>query len=193
MPNTNNKRMTTYAHFVFLLISSCLWFADASTDTILPGQSITDSDTIVSAGNIKLGFFSPGNGSSTINYYGGIWYKRISVQTVVWATNQDYPLTDSSAALSISADGNLAIVKGKFLYMLTNISSNGNTSATLLDSRNLVLRDRTFGELLWQSFDYPSHTLLPGMKLGYSVINRKTWSLISWKSKEDPGPGVFSL
>ncbi|CAL5393231.1 unnamed protein product [Camellia sinensis] len=73
------------------------------------------------------------------------------------------------------------------------ISSNGNTSATLLDSGNLVLRDRTSGELLWQSFDYPSHTLLPGMKLGYSVINRKTWSLISWKSREDPGPGVFSL
>ncbi|KAF5949678.1 hypothetical protein HYC85_011671 [Camellia sinensis] len=74
-----------------------------------------------------------------------------------------------------------------------HISSNGNTSATLLVSGNLVLRDRTSGELLWQCFDYPSHTLLPGMMLGYSVINRKTWSLISWKSREDPGPGVFSL
>ncbi|XP_028066017.1 G-type lectin S-receptor-like serine/threonine-protein kinase At1g11300 [Camellia sinensis] len=122
MANTNNTRMTTYAHFVFLLISSCLWLADASTDTILPGQLITDSDTIASAGNVfELGFFSPGNGSSTMNYY---------------------------VAICISADGNLAIEKGKFLYMLTNISSNGNTSATLLDSGNLVLRDGT-SEIAW--------------------------------------------
>ncbi|CAL5335871.1 unnamed protein product [Camellia sinensis] len=43
-----------------------------------------------------------------------------------------------------------------------------------------------------QSFDYPSHTLLPGMKLGYDRSNGKIGSLISWKSREDPGPGVFS-
>ncbi|XP_028074133.1 G-type lectin S-receptor-like serine/threonine-protein kinase At2g19130 [Camellia sinensis] len=91
---------------------------------LTPGQSITASDTIVSAGNVfKLGFFSHWNGSS----------------------NRNYPLTDSSAAFSISDDGNLAILKGKIFYMLTNISSNGNTSATLLDSRNLVLRDKTSG------------------------------------------------
>ncbi|CAL5393253.1 unnamed protein product [Camellia sinensis] len=164
--------------------------------TILHGQWITASNTIVSAGNVfKLGFFSPGNGSSTMNYYLGIWYKNISEQTVVWVANRDYPFTDSSAALLISADGNLVIVKGKISYTLTNISSNGNTSATLLDSGNLVLRDETSGDLLWESFDYPSHTLLPGMKLGRfdTWISWKPWSLISWKSREDPSPGVFSL
>ncbi|CAL5393205.1 unnamed protein product [Camellia sinensis] len=158
-----------------------LGFLAMNLDTILPGQSITDSDTIVSAGNVKLGFFSPGNRSSTINYYGGIWYKRISVQTVVWATNRDYPLTDSSAALSISADGNLTIVKGKFLYMLTNISSNGNTSATLLDSRNLVLRDRTSGKL---------------QLLSWSETTRKwglIWSQLSQQCKVYAYCGAFSI
>ncbi|XP_028065614.1 G-type lectin S-receptor-like serine/threonine-protein kinase At4g27290 [Camellia sinensis] len=196
MANTNYPRMRTFAHLVFLLISSCLLFVDASTDTIVHGQSITASNTIVSAGNVfELGFFNPGNGSSTMNYYLGIWYKNISEQTVVWVANRDYPFTDSSVALLISADGNLVIVKGKISYTLTNISSNGKTSATLLDSGNPVLRDETSGDLLWESFDYPSHTLLPGMKLGRfdNWISWKPWSLISWKSREDPGPGVFSL
>ncbi|THG00669.1 hypothetical protein TEA_016798 [Camellia sinensis var. sinensis] len=196
MANTNNPRMRTFSHLVFLLISSCLLFVDASTDTILHGQSITASNTIVSAGNgFELGFFNPGNGSSTMNYYLGIWYKSISEQTVVWVANRDYPFTDSSVALLISADGNLVIVKGKISYTLTNISSNGNTSATLLDSGNLVLRDETSGDLLWESFDYPSHSLLPGMKLGRfnNWFYWKRWSLISWKSREDPSPGVFSL
>ncbi|CAL5393173.1 unnamed protein product [Camellia sinensis] len=136
-------------------------------DTILHGQSITASNTIVSAGNdFELGFFNPGNGSSTMNYY-----------------------------LGICTDGNLLIVEGKISYTLTNISSNGNTSATLLDSGNLVLRDETSGDLLWESFDCPSHTLLPGMKLGSfnDWINWKPWSVISWKSREDPSPRVFSL
>ncbi|KAG5551163.1 hypothetical protein RHGRI_009554 [Rhododendron griersonianum] len=76
--------------------------------------------------------------------------------------------------------------------MLSNISSSGNTSATLLDSGNLVLNDRRSGDILCQSFDYPTDTLLPGMKVGHDKRNGKTWSLLAWKSKEDPGPGVFS-
>ena len=75
---------------------------------------------------------------------------------------------------------------------MTNISSNINTSATLLDSGNLVLRNND-SNILWQSFDYPSHTFLPGMKIGYDRRAGKTWSLTSWKSTEDPSPGAFSL
>ena len=46
---------------------------------------------------------------------------------------------------------------------------------------------------LWQSFDYPAHTLLPRMKLG---INHKTghiWSLTSWRSKVVPDIGAFTF
>ncbi|CAL5335858.1 unnamed protein product [Camellia sinensis] len=51
--------MRTFAHLVFLLISSCLLFVDVSTDTILHGQSITASNTIVPAGNdFELGFLA---------------------------------------------------------------------------------------------------------------------------------------
>ncbi|CBI20418.3 unnamed protein product, partial [Vitis vinifera] len=159
-------------------------------DTILQGQSLITSQTIISAGgNFELGFFSPGKSTK---YYVGIWYKKISEQTIVWVANRDYPFTNPSVVLTVSTDGNLEILEGKFSYKVTSISSSSNTSATLLDSGNLVLRNKR-SDVLWESFDYPSDTLLPGMKLGYDKRAGKTWSMVSWKSAEDPSPGDFSV
>ncbi|XP_034678900.1 G-type lectin S-receptor-like serine/threonine-protein kinase At2g19130 [Vitis riparia] len=89
-------------------------FADAFTDTILQGQSITTSQTIISAaGNFELGFFSPGNST---NYYVGIWYKKVSDKTIVWVANRDYAFKNPSVVLTVSTDGNLEILEGKFAY-----------------------------------------------------------------------------
>ena len=110
----------------------------------------------------------------------------------MWVANRDFSFSSSSVVLTVSADGNLEVLEGKISYKVTNISSNKNTSATLLDSGNLVLRNDNLS-MLWQSFDYPTYTMLPGMKLGYDKSAGKTWSLVSWKSIEDPNPGVFSL
>ncbi|RVW70320.1 Receptor-like serine/threonine-protein kinase SD1-6 [Vitis vinifera] len=178
-------------NLVFLLISSGFhWqFVDAFTDTILQGQSLTTSQTIISAGgNFELGFFSPGKSTK---YYVGIWYKKFSEQTIVWVANRDYSFTNPSVVLTVSTDGNLEILEGKISYKVTSISSNSNTSATLLDSGNLVLKIRSqmsYGRAL------TIHRTLPaGMKLGYDKRAGKTWSLVSWKSAEDPSPGDFSL
>ncbi|XP_021287422.1 receptor-like serine/threonine-protein kinase SD1-8 isoform X2 [Herrania umbratica] len=188
------NKMISKGQFIYpvlLLIFSChiLKYPDAVTDTISAGQHLSNSETIVSAGKMfELGFFIPGNSR---NYYVGIWFKNISEQTVVWLANRDYPLT-ASAVLSISLDGNLVIRHGKIIYMVTDITSNANVSATLLDSGNLVVRDEK-SNILWQSFDFPSHTFLPGMKLGYDGENGKSWSYISWKSADDPSSGNFTL
>ncbi|KAL6313946.1 hypothetical protein AAG906_011676 [Vitis piasezkii] len=92
---------------VFLLSSSGfhLEFADAFTDTISQGQSITTSQTIISAGGeFELGFFSPGNSTK---YHVGIWYKKVSEPTIVWVANRDYSFTDPSVVLTVRTDGNL--------------------------------------------------------------------------------------
>ncbi|GKA68794.1 G-type lectin S-receptor-like serine/threonine-protein kinase [Tanacetum coccineum] len=39
--------------------------------------------------------------------------------------------------------------------------------AQLLDNGNFIVRDKS---LIWQSFDYPGDTLLPGMKLGRDLV-----------------------
>lgn len=67
----------------------------------------------------------------------------------------------------------------------------------LLDTGNLVLKDENNGSssqesYLWQSFDYPSDTLLPGMKLGWDFRAGLKRSLTAWKSSNDPCPGKLS-
>nr|DAD23143.1 TPA_asm: hypothetical protein HUJ06_024606 [Nelumbo nucifera] len=162
-----------------------------ATDTIKPGQWINGSKTIVSAGgNFELGFFSPPDSNS---YYVGIWYKKVSFKTVVWVANRENPVSSSSSFLTINNDGNLIIVEGRLSIALASRSSPGKTSAaTLLDSGNLVLRDNN-SDIWWQSFDYPCHTFLPGMKMGYNKKTGQNWSLTSWRSLADPAPGGFNL
>ncbi|ESR65331.1 hypothetical protein CICLE_v10007674mg [Citrus x clementina] len=62
----------------------------------------------------------------------------------------------------------------------------------LLDSGNLILRGEQDGDsenYFWQSFDYPSDTLLPGMKLGWDLKTGLERRVTSWKSSNDPSPG----
>ncbi|XP_059661592.1 G-type lectin S-receptor-like serine/threonine-protein kinase At4g27290 isoform X2 [Cornus florida] len=148
----------------------------------------------------ELGFFNPSGGISR-NRYLGIWYKKISDRTVVWVANRDTPLTDTSGGgvLKLTDGGILVLVNStnSIFWSSSNSSSNNNTVnsapvAQLLDSGNLVVKDVNDENFLWQSFDYPGDTLLPGMKLGKNLvtgIDRRLWS---WKSSDDPSKGEYS-
>nr|POF08402.1 g-type lectin s-receptor-like serine/threonine-protein kinase [Quercus suber] len=72
-----------------------------------------------------------------------------------------------------------------------------NCSAVLLDTGNFVLHelnsDGTMKRDLWQSFNDPTNTLLPGMKLGFNKNNRQTWSLKSWRNDVVPDTGAFTF
>ncbi|KAK9089537.1 hypothetical protein Scep_028619 [Stephania cephalantha] len=186
--------------FIALLIlyTSCLCYA--ATDTITQDKFLRDGDRIVSnGGNFALGFFSPGNSQKR---YIGIWFNKVSVQTVVWVANRDNPINNSSSGVvKIDHNGNLAIFDGNSSNPVwsTNISipiTEKTNSSTmfykLLDSGNLVLFDGNKGDFLWQSFHYPTNTHLPGMKLGLSLKSGLNWSLTSWKSPDDPSTGEFS-
>ena len=164
---------------------------DTVTNTIQPGQSLTTSETIVSANGIfELGFFSPGNST---NYYLGIRYsKKVSEQNVVWVANREYPFPNSSVTLTLNSDGNLVLSDSRMIFMMANASAGNGTCAMLLNTGNLILKNRGF-EVFWQSFDNPTDTLLPGMKLGKDFQTGAVCSLTSWKSSEDPAPGLFTL
>ena len=70
------------------------------------------------------------------------------------------------------------------------VSSSEATKMVLLDSGNFVLSDG-FG-VIWQSFDYPTDTLLPGGKVGFDKsTTNKTQVLTSWRNPNDPSPGIF--
>ncbi|KAF7127849.1 hypothetical protein RHSIM_Rhsim11G0080000 [Rhododendron simsii] len=172
----------------FLFIRFC-----TSTDTLTPTQFIKDGDVLVSSGEtFALGFFSPGNSSRR---YVGIWYNKISEQTVVWVANRDCPINGTSGVLSLSRDGNLVIYDNtQNRTAWQTHASVVSYSARLLDSGNLVLfqGDSGSGGVVWQSFDHPTNTLLPNMKHGLDRRTGLEWFLTSWKSRDDPGTGEYS-
>ncbi|KAH1042338.1 hypothetical protein AAZX31_09G092400 [Glycine max] len=170
----------------------------ATTDTITKGQPLPDDgNTLLSKdGTFELGFFNPG---SSNNRYVGIWYKNIVVKTVVWIANRDNPIRNNSSKLVISQDGNLVLLsQNESLIWTTNASSSEVSSSSpivqLLDTGNLVIKDGNDKEsvFLWQSFDYPCDTLLPGMKFGWDLRTGLNRRLTSWKSWDDPSSGDFT-
>ncbi|GAU17040.1 hypothetical protein TSUD_105390 [Trifolium subterraneum] len=76
-------------------------------------------------------------------------------------------------------------------------SSNiGSVVAILLDSGNLVLRNRPDDDAidpLWQSFDHQTNMFLPGGKIKLDKKTKQPQYLTSWKNNEDPSTGLFSL
>ncbi|KAK6919459.1 PAN/Apple domain [Dillenia turbinata] len=167
-------------------------------DTISGNQTLSGNRTIVSAGgNFVLGFFKPGN-SSRSNHYLGIWYgEKVSVQTEVWVANRNDPISDPSSAELKLLDGNLVLLnESRVIIWSTNLNStvSNSTIAVMNDTGNFVLRDASNeSKILWQSFDHPTHTWLPGGKLGRNKKTHVTQLMTSWKNSEDPAEGLFSL
>ncbi|XP_050288914.1 G-type lectin S-receptor-like serine/threonine-protein kinase At1g11330 isoform X3 [Quercus robur] len=184
-----SKRSLLYA-----LCCLCLNLGVAR-DTISSFQFLKDPDYIISNGSaFRLGFFSPVNST---NRYLGIWYNKISVVTyfsVVWVANRERPLKDSSGVLTIYEDGNLVVLNGQAEILWSSNVSNSvpNSSATLLDSGNLVLQGDTTGAIVWESFQHPCDTILPRMKLSNNLRTNQKIQLTSWKSPSDPSTGRFS-
>ncbi|CAL5402907.1 unnamed protein product [Camellia sinensis] len=166
-------------------------------DTIGANQTIRDGETLVSAGgSFELEFFSPGSGRSR-NRYLGIWYKDTATGTVVWVANRDFPLNDTSDLLKQTDQGILVLLNPTEGVVWSSNSSRFTSSplAQLLESGNLVVNDgngNNTESFLWQSFDYPSDTLLPGMKFGMNMMTGLDWYLSSWKSGDDPARGDFT-
>ncbi|MGV7400565.1 bulb-type lectin domain-containing protein, partial [Mycobacterium kansasii] len=48
-------------------------------------------------------------------------------------------------------------------------------------------------EPLWQSFDHPTDTWLPGGKIAYNKLTNVSQQLTSWKNKDDPAPSQFTF
>ncbi|KAF5481157.1 hypothetical protein F2P56_001833 [Juglans regia] len=179
--------------YSFLLCSSFLFCA--ARDTIIFSRLVSDDqeDNLISAGKrFELGFFTPSETSDSRRYV-GIWYYGSNPRTVVWVANRDNPLSGDDGVFAIAEDGNLKVLDGSGKpYWSTNLqnSSSMYRTAKLMDTGNLVVsheEQENHFEILWQSFDYPSDTFLPGMKMDEDLI------LNSWKSSDDPAPGNFTF
>uniref|UniRef100_A0A0D3EUU4 non-specific serine/threonine protein kinase n=1 Tax=Oryza barthii TaxID=65489 RepID=A0A0D3EUU4_9ORYZ len=185
---------------LLFVAAAVAFFSRAATAADVIGQAgfITGNQTLVSSGGVfELGFFVP-NGATDGRRYLGIWYASIPGQTVVWVANRQDPVVNVPAVARLSADGRLVIVDAKNTTVWSspaparNVTAAGAT-ARLQDDGNLVVSSGSPGSVAWQSFDYPTDTLLPGMKLGVDVKNGITRNMTSWTSSSDPSPGSYTF
>ena len=169
----------------------------SSTDTLEQGQEIKDGAELVSAGgHFRLGFLNV----TSNNYYLGIWNNDdgARLENSVWIANRDTPIFNNSGSLTIDGNGSLKIShNGGLPIVLYSGQEATNISAVLLDSGNFVVHELSSEGLvkreLWQSFDYPTDTVLPGMKLGVNRKTGHTLSLTSWRSNVLPDTRSFTF
>ncbi|OMP00981.1 S-locus glycoprotein [Corchorus olitorius] len=153
----------------FLIIFSK---ASNAVDMISPFDSLADGMTLVSNdGSFEMGFFTPGSSKNRMN-----------------------PITDSTGLLKIETTGKV-VLQGQnrtTVWAINSTEGVPNPILQLLDSGNLVVRDGKDGNsenYLWQSFDYPTDTMLPGMKIGWDLKTGLSRRLAAWKNADDPSPG----
>ncbi|CAN6218633.1 unnamed protein product [Urochloa humidicola] len=177
-----------------------------SDDRLVPGKPLLPSTTIISdGGDFAFGFFSPSN-STPEKLYLGIWYNSIPRLTVVWVANREAPaISAPSLVLTNMSDLVLSNVNGHVLWTTNTTSAASSSSpspssnttgtgsvAVLMNTGNLILRSPS-GTVLWQSFDHPTDTLLPGMKIWRTYRTHEGNPLVSWNGPDDPSPGAFSV
>ncbi|KAL4619365.1 hypothetical protein ACB092_06G074000 [Castanea dentata] len=140
-------------------------------------QFIIKGETLVSPSQrFELGFFSLGNSR---NLYLGVWYKKFP-RTIVWVANREIPLPDSYGALTLAKNGNLFI------------TDHNNHTAWSSNSSGAEMPITQLLDYIWQNFDFPSDTQLPGMKMGWNFRTGLNRFLTSWKNATDPSRGEFT-
>ncbi|KAM3362540.1 hypothetical protein P3S68_017394 [Capsicum galapagoense] len=183
------------AMFSWLLFISIAAFAGvvAATDTMFPNQALYYGQTLVSSNQrFELGVFGPN--ALFGNVYLLLWYKNEG-PSIVWVGNRRNPV-GLGAMLKVDKEGCIFLQNliGTTVSIYKPNQIVPRPVLQLLDSGNLVFgdsRNLTAGEYLWQSFDHPVDTLLPGMKLGWDQKTGINRSMRSWRTSVDPAPGDY--
>jgi hypothetical protein len=166
----------TFLFSIVLLLA--LAVAASVTDTILPGAGISGNQTLVSKnGDFELGFFLPGVG---IHRFLGVRFKKMPGTSPTFWVGDRVVISDISAAALEVFGGSLCITEAGSTLWCSSVAGAGPgppppsaaAAAVLLGNGNLVVRDQAddaSSRVLWQSFDYPGDSLLPGARLGLAA------------------------
>jgi len=182
-----------------VLIYLWLWWnttVNATNDSLKPGDTLKYKSKLCSKQGKFCLYFNRTLDSEDAHLFIGV---NADYGKVVWMHDRNHSIDLNSAVLSLDFSGVLKIEsqdRNLPIIVYSSPQPINNTLATMLDTGNFVLQQlhpNGTKSTLWQSFDYPTATLIPTMKLG---VNRKTghnWSLISWLAPSLPNSGGFSL
>ncbi|KAJ1426648.1 Bulb-type lectin domain [Sesbania bispinosa] len=176
---------------LFLLVLTLSFKCSSSSSSSLRKGSFLSvekpEDIIISPnGMFSASFMAIGQNA----YSFAIWFTEPNFHnptTLIWMANRDQPVNGKSSKLSLLHNGNIVLVD----VALNNAWSSNTASPApaklhLKDDGNLVSRELQ-GNILWQSFDFPIDTLLPGQPL-----TRYT-KLVSSRSESNHSSGFYKL
>ncbi|KAF3678604.1 hypothetical protein T459_20354 [Capsicum annuum] len=110
----------------------------------------------------------------------------VNYPQLVWSANRDHPV-NKDATLKLGQDGNLVLTDSNgTLVWSTNTASKSVAGLNLTEMGNLVLFDKR-KHPIWQSFNHPTDSLLPGQNLD---SGRK---LVASISASNQSQGLFAL
>ncbi|XP_004508500.1 G-type lectin S-receptor-like serine/threonine-protein kinase LECRK1 [Cicer arietinum] len=132
---------------------------------IVPGTSLSpisahSSSWLSHSGLFAFGFYPQGNG-----FVVAIWLVCKKNNTIVWTANRDDPPVTSTAKLQFTMNGRLILKDQKGQEKLVVKVNARASSGSMLDSGNFVLYGNDNSSIIWQSFDYPTDTLLGNQSL----------------------------
>lgn len=118
-----------------------------------------------------------------------IWYDKVPDKTIVWYPTATEPLepVPRGSMVELTAENGLVLAdpQGNKIWR-SSIDAGVVAYASMNDTGNFVLTSRN-SDRLWQSFDHPTDTLLPGQVL---EINEQ---LISRRKENNFSRGRFEL
>ncbi|KAM3323281.1 G-type lectin S-receptor-like serine/threonine-protein kinase LECRK3 [Capsicum chacoense] len=172
---------------LFVLVIFPLHILAQTKFTIPLGSSLTANEEITpwlsQSGDFAFGFKQIQGQNQFLLC---IYYAKIKDATIVWYANGGYPVPRGSVANLHPKNGlNLRDPQGKMLWSSGPIVSNV-AYAVMNDTGNFILVG-VDSSVLWESFRYPTDTILPTQIL---EIDNK---LVSRKSEFSFSPGRFYL
>ncbi|GLJ12389.1 hypothetical protein SUGI_0189930 [Cryptomeria japonica] len=129
-------------------------------------------------GTFNLQLDNPENGP---DFYVCVVHSQSNV--VVWTANRAAPISNSDQFILTQAGASIKTTQGRILWSAKG-KNVGNLQ--LRDDGNLVMRDLSNGSV-WESFDHPTDTLLPGQRL---VLGS---NLISNAAEDDFSVGNYEV
>ncbi|GKV42676.1 hypothetical protein SLEP1_g50054 [Rubroshorea leprosula] len=111
-----------------------------------------------------------------------IWFANVPEKTIVWSANGDNPVEKESKVNLTSSGLVLSDPSGRELWRTkSNQDGTGGVShAAMLDTGNFVITS-TNSDNIWESFQNPTDTILPGQELGINSTLSSAFSARSYK------------
>ncbi|PON44701.1 S-receptor-like serine/threonine-protein kinase [Parasponia andersonii] len=186
--------MATSFLFYVLYFAITSQLSSSNSDTLRAGSSLSVEKPNVDVLTSPNGVFSAGFHTVGINAYCfSVWFNDSPSQenrTIVWMANRDQPVNGKGSKLSLLKANNLILTDStsRSVVWSSTITTTSRSVAELRlnNSGNVVLLTSD-GFVLWESFDSPTDTLLPGQQL-----TRYT-ELVSSRSQGNSSSGFHKL